>query len=729
LIIDDGNDIITLGCDDMASTGWVRRSNGQTISVDLTGKNFVSARVRFRGVDGTTTSYEYRTSSPIEKTAWAPAGVSAFSSTTIPSAPDGYTFYRANIFASVAAASQGDWWISATVDGSTVGSKDGSSNYGSMSVETTSTPGKTINFTLGHEKGCTWLTRVTTVGRKAIVTPTHSTNPSCGGGSYSGTLTGGSITGWYNISLGSDRVNNLTVSVGGSGQVDVEIEYTYEIPKLPQSPPSTPIVSGISPSSVTLTSDPGSLIVCNGQTKSSGSTWTGLSEQTTYSAYAYFPETETHERSPNSGSTSFRTPSSAGPPSVITREPSDIGFTSAVIAGNVTSANGDTPERFLRWGYSPDGMVFELPMGEGTGVYSIELSGLEPGTTYYYQAYAVNKYGTGNGAVRNFSTPYPILEAPVPESPDNGGRFQDRRPWLIFTLTPHPDNPAELYHARARVSEYSTMSPVLYTLDSATGTGNWEYWDGAAWLTFPAGGVAPGTRVRCRTDLEMPYRAFYWDCAAHDGVMWGQNSLPWTFRILIAVSRTFTLVINDQDVVGVKDIVASETCNGEIGEISFSLDNKQGQADEINYNDLVILGINDKLNNVDEFRALVREKVPQQGKLMRLTCTTGDGILAERIVKQDYPAQDIGLSLKHAIDTYGAPLTSLNINTSTGIVAELKSKDKTLLQMFEEARRDYNQFYRVDNDWDVSTYFESDIEQAIVQIQYGANGITLMGGM
>lgn len=715
------------GGDELATVTipWTLKSNGSTYIVNLSGKTVISARLRFRGVG--TSTVEYKTNSRSSFTGPYGGGSDGIDVLSFPSVPSGYTFDSHTVSISVSTSGgSGNWWCEVMRAGiGVLAQNSGTGTSGTANGTTyTNLVGSPVEFWASHANTFTMNSALTTRGKKT--TTTASENPSCGGASYSGSLADGVTSGWYSVSLTSDTSNTLSVSVGGSGQVYIELEYTT---KDAQPAPSTPSVSDLTPTSAVLTSSAGSMIVCNGQTKPSGSTWTGLSERTTYSAYAYFPETETHERSPNSGSVSFSTPSSAGPPSVQTRPAEGITFTTATISGNISSANGDTPERFLRWGYSADEMVFVIHMGVGTGTYSIELFGLEPGQTYYYQAYATNIYGTSNGAVLSFDTPYPILEAPVPDSPDNGDRIQDRRPWLIFTLTPHPDNPAEKHHARARISEYSTMSPVLYELDSASGIGNWEYWDGTAWLAFPPGGVAPGTRVRCRTDLEMPYRAFYWDCAAHDGVMWGQNSLPWTFRVLIAVSRTFTLVINDQDVVGVKDIVASETCNGEIGEISFSLDNKQGQADEINYNDLVILGINDKLNNVDEFRALVREKVPQQGKLMRLTCTTGDGILAERIVKQDYPAQDIGLSLKHAIDTYGAPLTSASINTNTGIVAELKSKDKTLLQMFEEVRRDYNQFYRVDNDWDVSTYFESDIEQAIVQIQYGANGITLMGGM
>ena len=708
---------------------WTLKGNGSPFSVDLVGKTVISARVQFRGVGKTTSTTEYKTSPANIRNYTKSGGVWSIADILPPPVPSGYIFDRITAAATVTSdgSVSGEWEIDISFydEPNVYNHGTGVNGYGSQTVTDASFLGYTVSMGARHEYSYKATFSASTRGKKVTTVTTQSENPSIGNASYSGSLADGVTTDWQPISLTSNTVNSLPVSVGGSGLVYILLEYTV---KDSQAAPSTPDYSSITPSSVDLTSSPGSLIVCNEQTKASGSTWTGLSEQTSYSAYAYYPETTTHERSPNSGSVSFRTPSSAGPPSVTTLAPSDVGFTSAVIAGNVTSANGDTPTRHFRWGYSTTEMVFEIPMGDGIGQYSIDLSGLEPGTTYYYQAYAINKYGTGRGAVLNLSTPYPMLEAPVPESPGNADRIQDRRPWLIFTLIEHPANSAESYHAKARISEYSSMS-LATTLDSSEGIGEWEYWDGSAWRAFPASGVAPGTRVRCRTTLELPYRTFYWDCAAYDGLIWGVNSNPWMFKVLIAVTRTFSLVIADKETVGVKNIMASETCNGELGEISFDLFNKDGQADAVNDNDLVILGINDTLNNSDEFRALVREKKPVAGKMVKTTCVTGDGILADRIVKQNYPAQDIGLSLKHAIDTYCAPLTSVNIDASTGIVAALSAKDVTVLQLFEQVRRDYSLFFHVDNTWDVHLYDENAIQPAIVQIQYGDNGINLMGGV
>lgn len=727
--VDDGQDTITLtlGGDDMASTGWQLRSNGQNASVDLRGKTLVpgTARLRFRGVGSSTESVEYKTSSPNTRNFLKSGGVTTTDFLSVPAVPAGYTFDRITASASVVSSVYGSWAVRAAIYGlPPVQQGNGTSGSASQTSTFEGDLGADVEFYALHAQTYNCTFTVTTRGKKVTVITTQSVNPSCAGASSSN-LANGVTSGWSSINLTSGQLNTFAVSVGGSGQVEIEIEYEV---KAAQPAPSAPSVSGLTPTSVTLTSNPGSQIVCNGETKASGSIWTGLSELTAYSAYAYMPETATHERSPNSGSTPFTTPSSAGPPSVQTQAAIDIEFTSAIIRGNVSSANGATPTRYLRWGYSSDDMPFEIPMGEGVGAYQIELSGLEPGQRYYFRAYATNTYGTGNGAVLHFETPYPILDFPVTESPANGARIQDRRPWLIFTLPVHPDNPAEALHARARISEYSSMTQAIM-LDSVESKGEWQYWSGSSWLLFPSGGVPQGTRVRCRPSLELPYRAFYWDCAAHDGVMWGANSFPWTFRILIAVTRTFTLVINDQEAVGVMDIIATETCNGELGEISFSLDNKDGQADEIQFNDLVILGINDDLSNVDEFRGLVREKTPLPNRMMRIVCGTGDWILAERIVRQNYSSQDIGLILKSIVDTYCAPLTSVNINTSTGIIAAIDSNGMNALQVFEQFRRDYGIFFLADNQWDVHVYLEDEIEEALVQIQYGANGIVMSGVM
>jgi hypothetical protein len=94
--------------------------------------------------------------------------------------------------------------------------------------------------------------------------------------------------------------------------------------------------------SVILTSDSGSMITFNGETKASGSTWTGLTAAHTYTdAYAYMPEDETHYQSPNSTALTFETKSrsSSSSTSIITN-----GSTEVIVNGNVEIAGTETIE-------------------------------------------------------------------------------------------------------------------------------------------------------------------------------------------------------------------------------------------------------------------------------------------------------------------------------------------------------------------------------------------------
>ena len=56
-----------------------------------------------------------------------------------------------------------------------------------------------------------------------------------------------------------------------------------------------------------LSADPGSVIVCNGETKPPMETWDGLSINTFYTVYAYRPEDPIANRSTDGPSTTFRT--------------------------------------------------------------------------------------------------------------------------------------------------------------------------------------------------------------------------------------------------------------------------------------------------------------------------------------------------------------------------------------------------------------------------------------
>jgi uncharacterized protein YjdB len=105
---------------------------------------------------------------------------------------------------------------------------------------------------------------------------------------------------------------------------------------------------------------------------------------------------------------SFRTSApQINPPTVYTKA-SDARETSAVLYGSVEANGGSqVTECGFYWGTSSSPSTRVKVAGSVSTPYSYEydLSGLEPGKTYYFRAYAVNAKGSGYGTVKSFTTP------------------------------------------------------------------------------------------------------------------------------------------------------------------------------------------------------------------------------------------------------------------------------------------------------------------------------------
>jgi hypothetical protein len=341
----------------------------------------------------------------------------------------------------------------------------------------------------------------------------------------------------------------------------------------------------------------------------------------------------------------------------------------------------------------------------------IPLSGLTP---LEQNNLAVSVGGSNQVYITVEVTATPKLAAPVLHTDT---RTSERKPYLEMTLTPEPDNPATKYHARARISEYSVMSPIIHTIESTDG--GWEYLSGEDWLPMPVDGVDPGTRVRVQTP-ELGYKIYYWDAASNDGIAYGYNSASRQLRILVTVNNLFSLVHNNEEISRIYSLTVAEASNGEIGEVTFQTRNRNAEANlRFAYGDTILVGINDTLGNTEEFRAMVRRKSPVGPELLEVTALTGDGIFGERIITQDYTSQDIGLTVKSIIDTYCQPLTSINVNIATGFVAPVIAKDKTVISVLEQLRSDFGVHYHVDKDWDMHLYLPSQITSGQVTIQRG----------
>jgi uncharacterized protein (TIGR02145 family) len=110
-------------------------------------------------------------------------------------------------------------------------------------------------------------------------------------------------------------------------------------------------------------------------------------------------------------------------PGVETGIATDISQTTATFNGDVTSEGGAAiTARGFYWSTSnetPGENDNEEEAGNGSGKFSVTLTGLPPGTTIYYRAFATNSIGTSEGSVLSFNT--------VEEKGEKTGTLTDTR--------------------------------------------------------------------------------------------------------------------------------------------------------------------------------------------------------------------------------------------------------------------------------------------------------------
>ena len=119
------------------------------------------------------------------------------------------------------------------------------------------------------------------------------------------------------------------------------------------------------------------------------------------------------EEGATNGSTLFNTL-----PSLTTSTVTGITQTSATLGGIITNAGSPAYyERGLCYSTSPNPTTSSnsRPVsGSGTGSFSISVTGLMAGTTYYVRAYAINTEGTAYGNQRSFETPAASSNSTLP---------------------------------------------------------------------------------------------------------------------------------------------------------------------------------------------------------------------------------------------------------------------------------------------------------------------------
>jgi uncharacterized protein (TIGR02145 family) len=111
----------------------------------------------------------------------------------------------------------------------------------------------------------------------------------------------------------------------------------------------------------------------------------------------------------------FTTSSNVTTPTVTTTPVTVFAATSATVGGNVTADGGATiTERGVYYGASQNPVAngTKLQIGNGTGVFSSNLPGLNPKTTYYITAYAINSKEPAYGLQVSFTT-LPSLSIPI----------------------------------------------------------------------------------------------------------------------------------------------------------------------------------------------------------------------------------------------------------------------------------------------------------------------------
>lgn len=97
-------------------------------------------------------------------------------------------------------------------------------------------------------------------------------------------------------------------------------------------------------------------------------------------------------------------------PTATTTAASNVTSSSATISGSYTTGGDPNTNITLRWGASNNLSVYtDVSMGTASsnGDTSTALSGLTPGTTYYFRIIASNSIGTANGEILSFQTGAP----------------------------------------------------------------------------------------------------------------------------------------------------------------------------------------------------------------------------------------------------------------------------------------------------------------------------------
>jgi uncharacterized protein (TIGR02145 family) len=200
---------------------------------------------------------------------------------------------------------------------------------------------------------------------------------------------------------------------------------------------------------------------------------TGLSLGTTY----YFVAFATNDSGTSYGSELYFTTLTSDP-SVTTSSATSITETSARIGGNVTDDGGSPiTDRGIYYGTSSNLQSTGTRVsegGNGTGAFSVQISGLSPGTTYYHLAYATGGGDNIVGITLDFTTlvyvptVFTLAASSVTSSSavvggnvtdDGGGTISERG--FYYGTSSNPMSTGTKVQAGNGTGTYSTTLPAL----------------------------------------------------------------------------------------------------------------------------------------------------------------------------------------------------------------------------------------------------------------------------
>ena len=122
-------------------------------------------------------------------------------------------------------------------------------------------------------------------------------------------------------------------------------------------------------------------------------------------------------------------------PGVITFNPQNVLTESASLGGGVYIEGGKSVTEYglvLATHSNPSVNDTKIERGNKLGEFFHNYNGLNPATTYYYRAYAINEVGIGYGAIKSFTT---MSKAPCNPEQENKLNYEISQYNLNFTYT------------------------------------------------------------------------------------------------------------------------------------------------------------------------------------------------------------------------------------------------------------------------------------------------------